>query len=212
MRFLTFYTLVLTALYAVIPYKTPWCLIGFLHGMILLAGVGAAALVRWMSWRPARWAAGAVLLALAAQLGWQSYQLNFRFCADPRNPYVYAHTSTAAVNLADTVGRIAQVLPRPEEMTVHVITPENYWPLPWYLRRFGRVGWSHEVLRDPGVDLDADVIVTSPEIQERLDARLRGTYARPGLYGLRPGVLLTLYVRDALWQSFLAWQGAGPGR
>jgi len=211
-RFLAFYTLVLTALYAVIPYKTPWCLIGFLHGMILLAGVGAAALVRWMSWRPARWAAGAVLLVLAAQLGWQSYQLSFRFCADPRNPYVYAHTSTDAVNLADTVGRIAQVLPRPEEMTVHVITPENYWPLPWYLRRFDRVGWSHEVLQDPGVDLGADVIVTSPEIQEKLDARLRGTYARPGLYGLRPGVLLALYVRDALWQSFLARQGAGPGR
>jgi uncharacterized protein (TIGR03663 family) len=208
-RFLAFYTLVLTALYAAIPYKTPWCLLGFLHGMILLAGVGAVALVRWMPRRPARWAVGVVLLALAAQLGWQSWQLNFRFPADQRNPYVYAHTSTDAVNLAEVIGRVAQVLPQPETMTVHVVTAENYWPLPWYLRKFERTGWSkQEVLQDPGVDLDADVIVTSPEIQERLDARLRGTYVRPGLYGLRPGVHLALYVREALWQSFLARQGA----
>ena len=32
--------------YSAIPYKTPWCLLGFLHGMILLAGVGAVVLVR----------------------------------------------------------------------------------------------------------------------------------------------------------------------
>ena len=208
-RFLAFYTLVLTALYAAIPYKTPWCLLGFLHGMILLAGVGAVAGVRGMPWRPARWAAGAILLALAVQLGWQSWQLNFRFCADQRNPYVYAHTSTDAVNLADLIGRVAQTLPQPETMTVHVVTAVNYWPLPWYLRTFDRVGWSkQEVLQDPGVDLDADVIVTSPEIQDRLDARLRGRYVRPGLYGLRPDVHLALYVREALWQAFLARQGA----
>ncbi len=208
-RFLAFYTLVLTALYAAIPYKTPWCLLGFLHGMILLAGVGAVAVARWMPRKPARWAAGAILLALVAQLGWQSWQLNFRFHADQRNPYVYAHTSTDAVNLADLIGRVAQTLPQPETMTIHVVTAVNYWPLPWYLRKFDRVGWSkQEVLQDPGVDLDADVIVTSPEIQDRLDARLRGRYAPPRLFGLRPDVHLALYVREALWQSFLARQGA----
>jgi hypothetical protein len=29
---LAFYTLILLALYSAIPYKTPWCLLGFLHG------------------------------------------------------------------------------------------------------------------------------------------------------------------------------------
>ncbi|MHC4753040.1 MAG: flippase activity-associated protein Agl23 [Planctomycetota bacterium] len=46
LRFVAFYTLILTIVYSVIPYKTPWCMLGFLHGMILLAGLGAVVLVR----------------------------------------------------------------------------------------------------------------------------------------------------------------------
>ena len=53
-RFLTFYTLTLTAFYAAISYKTPWCLLSFFHGMVLLAGVGAWHLLR-LAWLP-RWA------------------------------------------------------------------------------------------------------------------------------------------------------------
>ncbi|MBM3838695.1 MAG: TIGR03663 family protein [Verrucomicrobia bacterium] len=45
-RFLSFYTVALTVIYSAIPYKTPWCLLGFLHPMILLAGVGAAFLLQ----------------------------------------------------------------------------------------------------------------------------------------------------------------------
>ena len=45
-RFLTFYTFLLTLLYSLISYKTPWCALSFLMGMILLAGVGAAAIFR----------------------------------------------------------------------------------------------------------------------------------------------------------------------
>ena len=41
-RFLALYTFALTAAYSLISYKTPWCLLSFWHGMILLAGVGAA--------------------------------------------------------------------------------------------------------------------------------------------------------------------------
>ena len=32
LRFIAFYTLAMTVVYSVIPYKTPWCLLGFLHG------------------------------------------------------------------------------------------------------------------------------------------------------------------------------------
>ena len=46
LRFIAFYTLILTVAYSAIPYKTPWCMLGFLHGMILLAGVGAVVLVK----------------------------------------------------------------------------------------------------------------------------------------------------------------------
>ena len=45
-RFLALYTFALTAAYSLISYKTPWCLLSFWHGMILLAGVGAACAAR----------------------------------------------------------------------------------------------------------------------------------------------------------------------
>jgi hypothetical protein len=41
-RFLALYTVALTAAYCLISYKTPWCLLSFWHGTILLAGLGAA--------------------------------------------------------------------------------------------------------------------------------------------------------------------------
>ncbi|MDZ7346546.1 MAG: TIGR03663 family protein [candidate division KSB1 bacterium] len=43
--FLCLYTLVLTAIYSLIPYKTPWSMLGFLHGWILLAAIGIDALL-----------------------------------------------------------------------------------------------------------------------------------------------------------------------
>ena len=98
-RFLTFYTFLLTLFYSLISYKTPWCALSFLTGMILLAGVGAAAVLRFLPGVPMKLAAALLLAAGAAHLGWQAYQLNFyqlnfspRYVADPLNPYVYAHT------------------------------------------------------------------------------------------------------------------------
>ena len=41
-RFLALYTIALAAAYSLISYKTPWCMLSFWHGAILLAGLGAA--------------------------------------------------------------------------------------------------------------------------------------------------------------------------
>ena len=169
-RFLALYTIILTVLYALIPYKTPWCALGFLHGMILMAGVGAVALVRWAPAWPVKGIACVVLAALAAQLGWQAYRAGYVFAADQRNPYVYAHTATGVLDLAKCVEEAAGVSPKGREMIVKVITAENYWPLPWYLRHFNpdHVGWYHEVPDDP----EADVIIVGTELEEEVDAQL----------------------------------------
>jgi uncharacterized protein (TIGR03663 family) len=199
-RFLAFYTVVLTALYAAIPYKTPWCVLGSLHAMTLMAGVGAVALVRLV---PCRWGRATVVLVLAVlalQLAGQSYRLNFRLSADPRNPYVYSHTSTNAVDLANLVDRLAAVSPAGRGMAVKVMEP-NYWPLPWYLRKFTNVGFWTEVPAPPE-SADADVIIASVDYQKALDAALRDTYQRPGLFGLRHNVNVVIYVDEPLWEAF----------
>ncbi|MBM4018652.1 MAG: TIGR03663 family protein [Planctomycetes bacterium] len=220
-RFLAFYTIVLTALYAAIPYKTPWCMLSFLHGMILLAGVGAVAIVRLMRLLPLRMAACVVLAAAAVHLGRQSYLLNYRFYADQRNPLFYAHTSTDLLNLAEQMERLARAAPHGRDMMIHVVTPENYWPLPWYLRRFNQdhvgywhdaAAWAADVQRLP----PPAVVILSPDVQPAVDAALKGQYNRQSIYGLRPAVLLSVYVRQDIWDAMLAQQASlqdrrGPG-
>jgi len=207
--FLAFYTLVLTIEYSAIPYKTPWCLLGFLHGMTMLAGVGAWGLIRALPGRALKLVMGAILVAGMAHLAWESYWLNFRLYADQRNPYVYAHTSKDALNLAAQMERLARVSPEGHDMTIHVVTPENYWPLPWYLRQFNanHVGYWNDVAdwaRQTAPYPPPSVILLTTDIQPAIDARLRAGYAKQMIFGLRPGVLISVYVREDLWQAFIA--------
>lgn len=115
LRFLAFYTVLVAAAYSVIAYKTPWCAINFLQPLIVMAGVGADALIRGIRPRVLQVAAAIVLALLTLQLTRQTCLANFEYPADPRNPYVYAHTSGAIAQLRvnSTVSRLS----RPRNMT-----------------------------------------------------------------------------------------------
>ena len=87
-------------------------------------------------------------------------------------------------------------------MQVSVIAqPYEQWPLPWYLRTLPIVGyWTRT---DDPLALQAPVIVSSMEFAPALDAALGDRYVSE-FYGLRPEVVLTLYVERGLWDRFLA--------
>lgn len=201
-RFLAVYAILITAVYSAIPYKTPWCMLSFLHAMMLLAGVGASSLFQFVKPRAAKVALALVLTGCTAHLARQAVLANSRFCADPRNPYVYAHTSIDLLKLVDRMDELAAVHPRGHGMFVQVIAhPHQTWPLPWYLRRFRAVGyWT-----DPADVPDAGsvpVIITSPAHTEALAGRTQDRYQLE-YFGLRPEVLLAVYIRRDLWEKFL---------
>jgi uncharacterized protein (TIGR03663 family) len=207
LRFIAFYTLIMTVLYSVIRYKTPWCLLGFLHGMILLAGVGAVALVRLAPNVLPRVCISLLLVAGGAHLTRQAYSSSYKFYADSRSPYVYAHPTTDVFTIAQRVEEIAQVDPNGREMIIHVICPgKDYWPLPWYLRSFPNVGYWTEV---DNIKLPPVVIIASPAIQPALMKKLsvfsppskRNPYVAlfNGYIELRPQIELRGYV---LWDRF----------
>ena len=149
-RFLALYTCALTAAYSLIAYKTPWCLLSFWHGMILLAGVGAAWLLRCARQRFLRIALGLLLVAGAGHLAWQAWQANTTYAADPRNPYVYAQTSPDLLKLVRRVEALAKVDPQGSNMLVMVMAPDSdYWPLPWYLRNLKQIGWWNQLPAEP---------------------------------------------------------------
>ena len=212
LTFIAFYAIIMTSVYSVIPYKTPWCLLGFLHGMILLAGVGAAALIKLAPNVLVKVVISLLLVVGGVHLAWQGYLGSYKYYADSTNPYVYAHPVTDVVTIARRVEEIAQVHPSGLKMHIQVICPEHdHWPLPWYLRRFekGTIDWWDKVADDVPA---APVIIASPSVETAL---MRKLYELPppgkkNLYvplfdsymELRPQVELRGYVTKELWDSY----------
>jgi len=199
-RWLGFYTLTLTAVYSAVPYKTPWCLLQFLPGMILLAGIGAVALVRWVPTWPLTALTALVLLSAVGQLGWQSYLANYKFPADQRNPYVYVHTGVKFEELAEQVQELAEAWADQGDFSVAVVWhDEYYWPLPWYLRHDGPI---RRLDRLPDGQNPA-VVVASAQCNPALAEQLADTHQMPSFYEMRPNVFVVLWVRKDVWQAHL---------
>jgi len=200
-RFVALYAIVLTAVYSAIPYKTPWSLLSFHFAWILLAGTGGAALMHALPGRVSRSVAAVVLVAGLAHLGWQAWRAAFPYCADSRNPYAYAQTVPDTVRLGQRVEALATLHPDGADMRVNVVAPgDDYWPLPWYLRRLNpeRIGYWSDVPPWP----DAPVVIASASVAARLEATLEARYHQ-SVFGLRPTVLLVLFVEQGLWDAFL---------
>jgi len=199
-RFLAIYTILLTTVYSAISYKTPWCLLSFWHGMILLAGIGAAALVEWSRARTLKVLMIAMLVVQTALLTWQAWRANFVYASDRRNPYVYAQTVPDLLNLVRKVEGLALVAPGGHDTVVKVVAPgSDYWPLPWYLRRFHHVGWFDKLPADPF----APVVIVAAKLDARLDEKSDKKWVMVGMSGLRPGNVLELYVELELWKKYV---------
>jgi uncharacterized protein (TIGR03663 family) len=196
-RFIAIYTLLLSAVYAAIPYKTPWCMLGFLHGLILLSGVGFIGLVRFVRHNGLRLLFVLAMAFATFRLADLAYQASFVFYADTRNPYVYGHTSTDMLRLVQRIEDIARLAPDGRNTLIKVFMPDS-WPLPWYLRAYTRVGYWPAVIDDA----DAPIVIASQELQPEVERRLRDTY-QSEYYGQRPEVLMTAFIRKDLWDAFI---------
>jgi uncharacterized protein (TIGR03663 family) len=201
-RLICFHTLISVLIYSSIPYKTPWNSIPFYTGVLILAGLGASILVGMI---PKGWARAPVLLLLAAgvlHLGLQSRRCLSPYEADPRNPYVYAHTSRDFLNLVKRIRDLAPFHPEGREMLIKVFAgPYETWPLPWYLRDWGRVGYWTEV-EDREELAGVPVIIASIDLLEKLHRDIETSHVSE-FYGLRPEVLISLHIRKDLWEAFL---------
>ncbi|MEI6669087.1 MAG: flippase activity-associated protein Agl23 [Acidobacteriota bacterium] len=197
-RYVALYSVLVLVAYSAIGYKTPWNLLPFYVGLVVLAGYGAAAMMGAARSRTVRTAVALALMAAACQLGAQNWRANFGYPADTRNPYVYAQTSSDLLRLTRRITALAAVHPDRDRMLIKVIAdPHQQWPLPWYLRRMTRVGyWTRA--QDAGPLADAPVIVASQENADQVGAAV-GDQDVSEFYGLRPDILLTLYVDRALW-------------
>lgn len=195
------------AIFSALPYKTPWNVLPFHVCLIALAGTGVAGIAAAARSPALRAAVVTGIVVSSAQLGWQAWCASVTYAADPRNPYVYAQTVPDAVRMAGRIRALAAHHPDGDAMRVSVVAPAGeQWPLPWYLRTMPHVGYW--IAPDEAAALEAPVVVSSVAYTDAIDAAIGDRYVSE-FYGLRPDVLLTLYIERGLWDRFLARAAGG---
>jgi len=211
LRLIGIYSLTLGIIYSLLPYKTPWNILGFYYGWLILAGYGFSEIFKIKLSKSRKIALYIFLSVGMIHLIYQTYLSNFKYFADPSNPYVYGHTSKDIFNLVDMTDQIIQVHPEGKNMMIEVICENHdYWPLPWYFRDYYQVGWWDEVNMDIAA---APIIIASPVLEAHI---LQKLYEKPPpgqryLYvpmfrkpvALRPNVYLEGYVRKDVWDVYV---------
>jgi len=184
----------LIAAYSLIPYKTPWLVLNFVVPLALVAGYAIQEIYE-LDQRQFRLASVVLLVAIGIAT-YQSIDLNFiNYDNDsPKYVYVYAHTTRPTLDLVKQVEDIAKEN-QGGQTGISIISPD-YWPLPWYLRNFSRVGYFGRmaVSSEP-------IIIANENQKEEVEKNFGESYrqvpskAEGGSFELRPGVKLLLYVR-----------------
>ena len=195
--FSVFWSVILFLIYSAVPYKTPWLALSFIAPLALLAGFFCEQLYRSLSGNRAL-TIGAGVLAAALLVAWArgvSFPVNYEYYDDDRYMLVYSQTRR---DLNDMMARIKDYAFQQGQGydTEIKITSDEYWPMQWYLRDYGHVGfWGPSILEPTSqVDPDSPIIIGRSTTQAKLEAKLKDTYYSE-MYSLRPGVDLILYTR-----------------
>ena len=211
--------------YSLIKYKTPWLSLNFVVPLALSSGAAIEWLYRelqeWQLEKRARLAAVAVVLVVCLSVlpgtvraltqrqlhlktfvpGYQAFDLNFRnYDNDNRYyVYVYAHTRRETLQLLEEIDRIAQRTHHGHQAGITIVAPD-YWPLPWYLRDYSRVGYFGRM-----VTSNEPIIIATQEQDDEVIKNFGDRYRKvhsglnlAGNYPLRPGVDLLLFTRRDL--------------
>ena len=184
----------LIAAYSLIPYKTPWLLLNFVVPLALIAGYSIQAIYE-MDKGQLRLPLAILFLAIGIAT-YQSIDLNFINYDndDPKYVYVYAHTKRNTLDLVNEIDRIAKQ-EAGGKTGITIVSPD-YWPLPWYLRNYSRVGYFGQMAAST-----EPIIIANDKQKEQVEANFGELYQQvpskepDGSFELRPGVKLLLYVR-----------------
>jgi len=185
----------LIAAYSLVPYKTPWLALNFLVPLAIAAGY-AIQVVYETDQHQLRLPL-VILFAATAISTYQTIDLNF-VNYDNDNTYyvyVYAHTKRDTNALVKKIDEIARQTN--QGSTGITIMSPDYWPLPWYLRNYSRVGYYGRLTKTTEPILIASE-TQRPELEGMLgpDYQLLSSGSPTGGFALRPGVDLLLYVRQ----------------
>lgn len=185
---------------------TPWNLLSFYLGWVLLAGVGAAGLSSLAPRRMAVPLGIGLALVVAGPLAWQSQRSTFHYRDDQPSPYAYAQPTRGLREMEERLDDLARFSPQGDRTVVQLVFRDDYyWPLPWTLRRLKNVGyWNRGVPEESTARLrGTPIVLSAAELDEAMTARLNETHFMTGFHTLREGVLVQIWVKNDLWEPFV---------
>lgn len=179
--------------YSLIPYKTPWLMMVPWAHVILLAPF---AFLPGACTNRAK-TTGLILICLLGTVsGWiQSRAAISRFASDARNPYAYVPTTRDVTRLPSW---LAQLSAQNEPDFSIAVVGSGYWPLPWYLRQFEKVGYWSEIQEHH----DEPVILVMPALFDEAD-KLFSLSHTPVPRGLRNNHPMMVFVRNDVWDNWM---------
>lgn len=166
--------------YSLIPYKTPWLILGFWPLTFLVLPQVAIGKVR-------------IIAALVLGLGlahsvFHSYRLNFFDFAKVGEPYVYVQTTTDYTNVFGVLKRKIQQSPEMKNLSM-VVMIQDPWPLPYEVALYPNLKYAklEDLDRDPNIVKNADLMLIDGTILDglrniipkkfgRMDFRIRDSY------------------------------------
>lgn len=185
----------LIAAYSLVPYKTPWLVLNFIIPLALIAGFG---IQRIFELEEGNLRLPVVIVSAAVLWGtYQTIDLNFRNYDNDHTyyVYVYAHTKRPTLDLVREIDKIAKQGNQGGKTGITIVSPD-YWPLPWYLRNYSRVGYFGEM--SPSIE---PIVIASETQRAKMETTFGSSYQivpsgyPGGAFELRPGVSLLLYRR-----------------
>ena len=186
-------------IYSVIGYKTPWLASLPWAQVCLLAGF---ALAGWARWNLPGKAVVAFLTIMSLASGvHQSRLATGRLASDERNPFAYVPTRPDVGKMADWLEKLRRSAPAGSLDEAGVVGTD-YWPLPWYLRSFGKTGYWRDLQEVPPQLAELPLVFAMPDAAEAVAARLEHTHVSVPR-GLRAGVPVELFVRNDVWNRWM---------
>ena len=183
-------------IYSSIDYKTPWLMLLPWAHVCLLAGF-CLSVIR-PSHRITQICIGCFIFVALIYQTQQSIAASQHFENDARLPYSYVPTNRDLVSLESWLFQLSEMTPAIKDQTI-VVIGRAYWPLPWYLRMFNRIGYWDQ----PEVKMiDAPIVFTIPDSNQATNPLLSDSHvAFPR--GLRTNVSMTLHLRKDLWTKWI---------
>ena len=136
-KFLSLFSLLQLIVYSAIPYKTPWLALNFWIGFLMLAAFGITMFYLLFIRKAPRVIFTLFIALVLLHNLWQTYNINLKYPYQPENPFTYSQATFDVVVLTKRITDISDSIPEGKKVLINVVAPvSDYWPLPWYLRKF----------------------------------------------------------------------------